>query len=77
MKLYQVLDAFINSISHSSLFSVWEQTKTCSYEELIDFFKEDYLNQDLILESKDKLFNANGGYLVIVIMITKIKQLTE
>lgn len=74
MILYQVLDAFINSISHSSLFSVWEQTKTCSYEELIEFFKEDYLNQDLILEAKDKLFNANEGYNVLdEIVLSKSK----
>lgn len=63
MKLYQVIDGFIHSASHSSLLSVWEQTETVPYQELTDFFKKEYLNQDLILEVKERLFKVSKGYL--------------
>lgn len=48
MKLYQIIEIFISGMKHSSLYSLWEQTQTCSYQELIDFFNKEYLSQDEI-----------------------------
>jgi hypothetical protein len=63
MLLYQVLDSFLGSASHSSLFSIWEQTQSCSYHDLIDFFKKEYIEADDLNDYKDKLFKAEEGYL--------------
>jgi len=44
------------------------------YQELIRFFKEVYLNQDLILEVKDSLFDVKDGYLILdEIVLSKSK----
>lgn len=75
MLLYQVLDAFLSSASHSSLYSIWEQTQTCSYQELIDFFKKEYIEVDNLNECKDKLFEADEGYLELdEIVLAKSKK---
>lgn len=74
MKYYQIIDTFVQSISHSSLFSMCEQTDMSSYQELTDFFNKEYISQETILEVKDKLFTANEGYLVAdEIVISKSK----
>ena len=74
MQFYQIIDSFVQSTSHSSIYSIWEQTESVPYQELIDFFNDEYLSQDIILESKDKIFKANEGYLIsdeIVILKSK------
>lgn len=74
MKFYQIIDCFVQSTSHSSIYSMCEQTQTLSYQELIDFFNKEYLSQDTITEVKGNLFESNSGYLVsdeIVILKSK------
>lgn len=74
MKFYQIIDSFVQSTSHSSIYSICEQTESVRYQELIDFFNKEYLSQDIILASKDKLFQANEGYIVLdEIVILKSK----
>jgi hypothetical protein len=75
MLLYQILDSFLESTSHSSLYSIWEQTKTCSYQELIAFFKKEYIEVDAINRAKDNLFKVTGGYLEVdEIVLAKSKK---
>lgn len=75
MLLYQVLDSFLGSVSHSSIYSIWEQTKTCTYKELIGFFKQEYIDIDEINTAKDKLFNVKEGYLELdEIVLAKSKK---
>jgi hypothetical protein len=75
MKLYQVIDGFIHSYSHSSIYSICQQVKNLSYQELTDFFKKEYLSQELINEVKEKLFIISSGYLMFdEIVLSKSKQ---
>lgn len=75
MLLYQVLDSFLASASHSSLYSIWEQTQTISYQELIGFFKNEYIEKEDLNKYKDKIFNAKEGYLELdEIVLAKSKK---
>jgi hypothetical protein len=75
MRFYQIIDCFVQSTSHSSIYSMFEQTKIMDYHQLIDFFNKEYLSQDMIMDIKDKLFEPNTGYLVAdEIVISKSKR---
>lgn len=75
MKLYQVIDAFIHSLSNSSLFSISKQVENVSYQQLTEFFKQEYLTQDLINKSKEMLFSDNKGKLMFdEIVLSKSKR---
>jgi hypothetical protein len=64
MKLYQVINGFIHSLSNSSLLSITNQVENMNYQELTAFFKEEYLTQDIINSSKEVLFSDNSGKLM-------------
>lgn len=75
MKLYQVIDGFIHSLSNSSLFSISQQVENLNYQQLTEFFKQEYLTQDLINESKQMLFADNSGKLMFdEIVLSKSKR---
>jgi hypothetical protein len=75
MKLYQVIDGFIHSLSNSSLLSITEQVENMNYQELTAFFKEEYLTQDIINSSKEVLFADNSGKLMFdEIVLAKSKR---
>lgn len=75
MKLYQVIDGFINSFSHSSINSICQQIESLSYQDVIGFFKQEYLSQELINNVKTNLFSLMLGYLMFdEIVLSKSKR---
>jgi hypothetical protein len=75
MKLYQVIDGFIHSLSNSSLLSITNQVENLDYQELTAFFKEEYLTQDILNSSKEVLFSDNSGKLMFdEIVLSKSKR---
>lgn len=75
MKLYQVIDGFIHSLSNSSLLSITNQVESLDYQALTAFFKEEYLTQDILNASKETFFSDNSGKLVFdEIVLAKSKR---
>lgn len=76
MTLYHTLEVFLARMKHSLIYSLWEQTKTCSYQDLIDFFDYEYLYQDDIksrLNDEIDLSKGNLSFDEIVLLKSKTK----
>lgn len=65
MLLYQVIEIFLGSTRHSSIKSMYEQSKKYSYQELIDYFKYEYLSQDIINKKINEFVDLSKGNLII------------